>query len=264
MRQYWRDLDSLERLDPLRTATELWWQGVPARLRRNRLLAWDVIDERRHGGDLRRRDRPDRLRPLCPSAGHARGAMFSARRRAGRDEPPAVETVIDQGRRTTPASDAPVTWLAGAKLRSPRANIELVLRLQPPAHRARDRVVQRRRDRDGHADGGHGADQPPLDPQGDDACNTSRRPPRRCGRRRAWIRGISPRSPGAPSWWCPLSVIDRAGTEVVHADITTWVTPAELTCRDRDVRVSPFLMWPRSPTLKLDTRQVSRSDRGAR
>ena len=24
----------------------------------------------------------------------------------------------------------------------------------------------------------------------------------------------------------PVSVIDRAGTEVVHADITTWVTPA--------------------------------------
>jgi hypothetical protein len=24
----------------------------------------------------------------------------------------------------------------------------------------------------------------------------------------------------------PVSVIDRAGTEVVHADITCWVTPA--------------------------------------
>jgi hypothetical protein len=24
----------------------------------------------------------------------------------------------------------------------------------------------------------------------------------------------------------PVSVVDRAGTEVVHADITTWVTPA--------------------------------------
>lgn len=24
----------------------------------------------------------------------------------------------------------------------------------------------------------------------------------------------------------PVSVVDRSGTEVVHADITTWVTPA--------------------------------------
>jgi hypothetical protein len=24
----------------------------------------------------------------------------------------------------------------------------------------------------------------------------------------------------------PVSIVDRAGVEVVHADITTWVTPA--------------------------------------
>ena len=35
-------------------------------------------------------------------------------------------------------------------------------------HGARDRVMQRRRDRDGDDDGGHRADQPPLDPQGDE------------------------------------------------------------------------------------------------
>ena len=48
----------------------------------------------------------------------------------------------------------------------------------------------------------------------------------RCAHRPGWTRRTSRRSPTAHEIVVPVSVIDKAGTEVVHADITCWVTPA--------------------------------------
>ena len=45
---------------------------------------------------------------------------------------------------------------------------EVVLCLQPPTYRARDRVLQCRRGGDGDADGSHCPAQPPVDTEGDD------------------------------------------------------------------------------------------------
>jgi hypothetical protein len=59
-------------------------------------------------------------------------------------------------------------------------------------------------------------------------CSTWRRPRRRCGRGLSSSRPISPRSPTVTDGVelvVPVTVTDRSGTEMVHADITTWVTP---------------------------------------
>ena len=34
----------------------------------------------------------------------------------------------------------------------------------------------------------------------------------------------------------PVSVVDKSGTEVVHADIATWVTPAQIAQTDKRAR----------------------------
>ena len=52
-------------------------------------------------------------------------------------------------------------------------------------------------------------------------CSTWRRPPRRCGPRRARPAGLLGDHRGHRGAWCPVSVTDRNGIEVVHADITT-------------------------------------------
>ena len=102
---------------------------------------------------------------------------------------------------------------------------EVVLRLQPPAYRARDRVVQCRGDRDGHADGGHGADQPPMDPK----AMTVQYLEKATSSLRAQARLEPPDFASitdGTELTVPVSVLDRTGTEVVHADITCWVTQA--------------------------------------
>jgi hypothetical protein len=73
--------------------------------------------------------------------------------------------------------------------------------------------VQRRRNRDGHDDGGHGAHESPLDPP-DFASITD-----------------------GTEVVVPVSVIDKSGTEVVHADIT-WVELALLEYRFAGLRQS--------------------------
>ena len=73
--------------------------------------------------------------------------------------------------------------------------------------------MQRRRNRDGHDDGGHGADESPLDPPD--------------------FASIS----DGTEVVVPVSVIDKSGTEVVHADIT-WVELALLEYRFAGLRQS--------------------------
>jgi hypothetical protein len=92
MRQYWRDLDSLER----------WTRSEPHRVWWRKFLRdsggtgfWHETYFMGGGmeaiyGDLNAPTGLARFAPTEP----ARGAMFSARRRAGRDEPLTVEPVI--------------------------------------------------------------------------------------------------------------------------------------------------------------------------
>jgi len=92
MRQYWRDLDSLERW----TRSEphkLWWQQF---LKDSGGTGfWHEAYFMRGGidalyGDMKK---PTGLARVLPVV-EARGTMFSARRRAGRSEPLTVEPVI--------------------------------------------------------------------------------------------------------------------------------------------------------------------------
>jgi hypothetical protein len=92
MRQYWRDLDSLERW----TRSEphkLWWQQF---LRDSGGTGFWHETYFMGGGfeaiydDMKRATGMARFAPMRP----ARGAMFSARRRAGRGERPTVQPVI--------------------------------------------------------------------------------------------------------------------------------------------------------------------------
>jgi hypothetical protein len=94
MRQYWRDLDSLERW----TRSEphkLWWQQF---LRDSGGTGFWHETYLMSGGmeaiydDMSRPIGFARFAPAQP----ARGAMFSARRRAGRGEPPTVQPVINE------------------------------------------------------------------------------------------------------------------------------------------------------------------------
>jgi hypothetical protein len=94
MRQYWRDLDSLERW----TRSEphkLWWQGF---LKDSGGTGfWHETYFMRGGMEAIYDDvEPEigfaRFAPI----GSARGAMFSARRRAGHGEQPAVQPVITE------------------------------------------------------------------------------------------------------------------------------------------------------------------------
>jgi Domain of unknown function (DUF4188) len=92
MRQYWRDLDSLERW----TRSEphkLWWQQF---LKDSGGTGfWHEAYFMRGGIDALYGDmsKPTGLARVLPVM-EARGTMFSARRRAGRSEPPTVEPVI--------------------------------------------------------------------------------------------------------------------------------------------------------------------------
>ena len=92
MRQYWRDLDSLERW----TRSEphkLWWQqflrdsGGTGFWHETYLMGggMEAIDD-----DMGRPTGMARFAPTRP----ARGARFSARRRAGQGDQPTVEPVI--------------------------------------------------------------------------------------------------------------------------------------------------------------------------
>jgi Monooxygenase af470-like len=92
MRQYWRDLDSLERW----TRSEphkLWWQQF---LKDSGGTGfWHEAYFMRGGIDALYGDmtKPTGLARVLPVM-EARGTMFSARRRAGRSEPSTVEPVI--------------------------------------------------------------------------------------------------------------------------------------------------------------------------
>ena len=85
--------------------------------------------------------------------------------------------------------------------------------------------MQRRGDRDGDVDGGHRADQPSLDHEGDD-----RAVPEKAGTSLRAQARLDPPDFSATTegveLTIPVSVTDKAGTEAVHADITCWVTPA--------------------------------------
>ncbi len=92
MRQYWRDLDSLERWSHSEPH-KLWWQQF---LRDSGGTGLWHETYFMGGGieaiydDMNRPTGIARFAPMRP----ARGAMFSARRRAGRSEPSTVEPVI--------------------------------------------------------------------------------------------------------------------------------------------------------------------------
>jgi hypothetical protein len=94
MRQYWRDLDSLERW----TRSEphkLWWQQFMKDSGGTGF--WHEAYFMRGGidalyGDMKK---PTGLARVLPVT-EARGTMFSARRRAGRGEAPTVEPVIGE------------------------------------------------------------------------------------------------------------------------------------------------------------------------
>jgi hypothetical protein len=94
MRQYWRDLDSLERWTRAEPHKR-WWQQF---LRDSGGTGFWHETYMMRGGmeaiydDVDRRIGFARFAPTQP----ARGAMFSARRRAGHDEPPTVEPVIGE------------------------------------------------------------------------------------------------------------------------------------------------------------------------
>jgi fumigallin biosynthesis monooxygenase-like protein len=92
MRQYWRDLDSLER----------WTRSEPHRIWWRNFLKdsggtgfWHEAYFMRGGIDAIYDDmaKPTGLARFAPEA-PARGAMFSSRRRAGRSEPLTVEPVL--------------------------------------------------------------------------------------------------------------------------------------------------------------------------
>ena len=78
MRQYWRDLDSLER----------WTRSEPHR-------RW-WLDFMRGGVDAIWDDMPPIGLARFAPARQARGAMFSSRRRAGRDQDTPVEPVVPE------------------------------------------------------------------------------------------------------------------------------------------------------------------------
>jgi len=94
MRQYWRDLDSLERW----TRSEphkIWWRQFMKDSGGTGF--WHEAYFMRGGidaiyGDMNKPTGIARFAPDMP----ARGALFSARRRAGRSEPLAVEPVIGE------------------------------------------------------------------------------------------------------------------------------------------------------------------------
>jgi fumigallin biosynthesis monooxygenase-like protein len=94
MRQYWRDLDSLERWSHSEPH-KLWWQQY---LRDSGGTGLWHETYFMGGGieaiydDMNRPTGIARFAPVRP----ARGAMFSARRRAGRREPSTVEPVITE------------------------------------------------------------------------------------------------------------------------------------------------------------------------
>jgi hypothetical protein len=86
-------------------------------------------------------------------------------------------------------------------------------------------AMQRRRGGDGNADGSDRATQSSLDTKGDDrpvpgeghhvatcTCSTG-------------SAGFHADITDGVELVVPVTVTDRSGTEVVHADITTWVTP---------------------------------------
>ena len=94
MRQYWRDLDSLERW----TRSEphkLWWQQFMKDSGGTGF--WHEAYFMRGGIDALYGDmtKPTGLARVLPVV-EARGTMFSARRRAGRTEPLTVEPVIGE------------------------------------------------------------------------------------------------------------------------------------------------------------------------
>jgi Domain of unknown function (DUF4188) len=94
MRQYWRDLDSLERWtrsEPHRR----WWQNFMRDTGGTGF--WHEAYFMRGGIDAVYDDMSAttglaRFAPAVP----ARGAMFSGRRRAGREDPPVVEPVVTE------------------------------------------------------------------------------------------------------------------------------------------------------------------------
>lgn len=85
--------------------------------------------------------------------------------------------------------------------------------------------MQRGRSRHGHVDGGDGAEVAPLDSEVDD-----RRLPAEGDDVTARDRAAGPpdftQIIDGVEFVIPVSVVDDHGTEVVHADITCWVTPA--------------------------------------
>lgn len=94
MRQYWRDLDSLERW----TRSEphkLWWQQFMKDSGGTGF--WHEAYFMRGGIDALYGDmtKPTGLARVLPVV-EARGTMFSARRRAGRSEPLTVEPVVGE------------------------------------------------------------------------------------------------------------------------------------------------------------------------
>ena len=77
MRQYWRDLDSLERWSHSEPH-KLWWQQFLRDSGGTWPLARDLLHGRRHRGDLRRHEPTDRPGPLCPGAASARRNVLGA------------------------------------------------------------------------------------------------------------------------------------------------------------------------------------------
>jgi hypothetical protein len=77
----------------------------------------------------------------------------------------------------------------------------------------------------GHAHGGHGADQPPLDTQGDECADQQKATTSLRAQARLDPPDFESITDGTEIV-VAVSVVDKSGTEVVHADITTWVTPA--------------------------------------
>ena len=73
----------------------------------------------------------------------------------------------------------------------------------------------------------HGAAEPPLDPEGDGGALPGESDDVAVGAGRLDPPDFAQITEGV-ELTVPVSVADRAGTEVVHAaDITTWVTPAD-------------------------------------
>ncbi len=119
---------------------------------------------------------------------------------------------------------------------------QVVLRLQPPAHRACDRVVQRRRDGDGHADGGHGADQPPLDPQGDERAVPGEGDDVAAGAGRLDPPDFDAITDGVESW-CPSASSTAPAPRSSTPTSPCWVTPACTPVR-ASRRPAQIVLWP--------------------